>query len=241
MNKPLIFATLLSLGISISSCRDDNTVFNEPVLIRAYETDAQILSQFLDVDYVSGRFFINPDKKINTSDFIINRSREELAEVRTFNRERFLGEMEELNGLLYSIKRSGIVTAIIYSTPTSNTIIQGRNTDFIEIENCGILSRDSGNVANLIVDSRRCEPTSFFAQEEMTLNVSANSQSLFYYYQLSFGDASNPDKGIVIFSGVKNPRKNDSYRIISKSGNGWKSIGGQGLIGGGMLSVSVSI
>lgn len=241
MNKPLIFATLLSLGISVSSCSDDNTVFNEPTPIRAYESDAQILAQFLDVDNVSGRFFINPNKKINASDFIINSSREELAEVSTFNRERFLGEMEELNGLLYSIKRSGIATAIIYSTATSNTIIQGRNTDFIEIENCGNLSRGSDNIVNLIVDSRRCEPTSFFAQEEMTLNVSANSQSLFYYYQLSFGDASNPDKGIVIFSGVRNPRENDSYRIISKSGDGWMSIGGQNLIGDGMLSVSVSI
>lgn len=63
MNKPLIFVTLLSLGFSLSSCRDDNTVFNEPTPIRAYETDAQILSQFVDVDNVSGRFFINPDKK----------------------------------------------------------------------------------------------------------------------------------------------------------------------------------
>lgn len=240
MNKPLIFATLLSLGISVSSCSDDNTVFNEPTPIRAYESDAQILAQFLDVDNVSGRFFINPNKKINASDFIINHSREELANVSTFNRERFLGEMEEINSLLYSIKRSEIATEMIYSTVTSNTIIQGSNTDFIEIENCGILSRGSDNIVNLIVDSRRCEPTSFLAQEEMTLNVSANSQSLFYSYQLSFGDASNPDKGIVIFSGVRNPRENDSYSIISKSGAGWMSIGGQNLIGDGLLSVSIS-
>lgn len=240
MNKPLIFVTLLSLGFSLSSCRDDNTVFNEPTPIRAYETDALILSQFVDVDNVSGRFFINPDKKINASDYIVNRSREELMEVSSFNRERFIGEMEEINGLLYSIKRSGIATAMIYSTATSNTIIQGGNTEFIEIENCGITSRGGSNVANLTVDSRRCEPTSFYSQEEMTLNVSASSKSLFYYYQLSFGDTSNPDKGIVVFSGIRNHIENNSYRIISKFGNGWMSIGGQNLIGDGMLSVSVS-
>lgn len=240
MNKLLIFVTLLSLGFSLSSCRDDNTVFNEPTLIRAYETDAQILSQFVDVDNISGRFFINPDKKINASDYIVNRSREQLTEVSSFNRERFLREMEEINSLLYSINRSGIATAIIYSTATSNTIIPGDNTEFIEIENCGITSRCDSNVANLIVDSRRCEPTSFYFQEAMTLNVSASSKSLFYYYQLSFGDTSNPDKGIVIFSGVRNSRENDSYRIISKSGDGWMSIGGQNLIGDGLLSVSVS-
>lgn len=161
-------------------------------------------------------------------------------EVSSFNRERFIGEMEEINGLLYSIKRSGIATAMIYSTATSNTIIQGSNTEFIEIENCGITSRGGSNVANLTVDSRRCESTSFYSQEEMTLNVSASSKSLFYYYQLSFGDTSNPDKGIVVFSGIRNHIENNSYRIISKFGNGWMSIGGENLIGDGMLSVSVS-
>lgn len=240
MNKPLIFVTLLSLGFSLSSCRNDSTVFNEPTPIRAYETDVHILSQFVDVDNVSGRFFINPDKKINASDYIVNRSREELTEVSSFNRERFLGEMEEINGLLHSIKRSGIATAMIYSTASSNTIIQGDNTEFIEIENLGITLKSGSNVANLIVDSRRCEPTSFYSQEDMTLNVSASGKSLFYYYQLSFGDTSNPDKGIVVFSGIRNPRENNSYRIISKSNNGWMSIGGQNLIGDGMLSVSVS-
>ena len=74
----------------------------------------------------------------------------------------------------------------------------------------------------------------------MTLNVSASSKSLFYYYQLSFGDTSNPDKGIVVFSGIRNHIENNSYRIISKFGNGWMSIGGENLIGDGMLSVSVS-
>lgn len=207
MNKPLIFVTLLSLGFSLSSCRDDNTVFNEPTPIRAYETDAQILSQFVDVDNVSGRFFINPDKKINASDYIVNRSREELMEVSSFNRERFIGEMEEINGLLYSIKRSGIATAMIYSTATSNTIIQGSNTEFIEIENCGITSIGGSNVANLTVDSRRCESTSFYSQEEMTLNVSASSKSLFYYYQLSLAILQIQIKGLLFFRGYEIPER----------------------------------
>ena len=34
----------------ITACSDDNTVFNEPSPIRAYETDAEILAQFVDVD-----------------------------------------------------------------------------------------------------------------------------------------------------------------------------------------------
>ena len=240
MNRLLILASVLSVGFSLSSCRDDNTVFNEPTPIRAYETDAQILLQFVEVENSTGKFVINPNKKINASDYIVNRSREQLTEVAPFNRDRFLREMEDINGLLHSIRQSGIATAMIYSTVTSNSIIQGNNTDFIEIEKLGVSSRGRSDIANLIVDSKKCEPTSFYASDEMTMNVSASCKSLFYYYQLSFGDAANPDKGIVIFSGVRNPRENNSYRITSKSGNGWMSIGGQNLVGDGTLSVSVS-
>lgn len=241
MNRHLILVSLLSVGVSLSSCRDDNAVFNEPAPIRAYETDAQILLQFVEIESSTGKFVINPDKKINASDYIVNRSREQLTEVSPFNRDRFLREMEDINGLLHSVRQSGIATAMIYSTVTSNSIIQGSNTDFIEIEKLGVSSRGRSNIANLlIVDSKKCEPTSFYASDEMTMNVSASSKSLFYYYQLSFGDATNPDKGIVIFSGVRNPRENNSYRITSKSGNGWMSIGGQNLVGDGTLSVSVS-
>ena len=146
-------------------------------------------------------------KKINASDYIVNRSREELMEVSSFNRERFIGEMEEINGLLYSIKRSGIATAMIYSTATSNTIIQGSNTEFIEIENCGITSIGGSNVANLTVDSRRCESTSFYSQEEMTLNVSASSKSLFYYYQLSLAILQIQIKGSLFFRGYEIPER----------------------------------
>ena len=207
MNKPLIFVTLLSLGFSLSSCRDDNTVSmsllqseHTKLMLRYYRSLWMLIMSLGDSSLIQ-------IKKINASDYIVNRSREELMEVSSFNRERFIGEMEEINGLLYSIKRSGIATAMIYSTATSNTIIQGSNTEFIEIENCGITSIGGSNVANLTVDSRRCESTSFYSQEEMTLNVSASSKSLFYYYQLSFGDTSNPDKGIVVFRGYEIPER----------------------------------
>ena len=60
----------------LSACSDDNTVFNEPSPIRAYETDAEILAQFVDVDNATGASFsINPDKKITASDYVVNRSR----------------------------------------------------------------------------------------------------------------------------------------------------------------------
>lgn len=49
--------------LSVSACSDDNTVFNEPEAIRSYETDAQIMAQFVEVDRTTGTYVLNPDKK----------------------------------------------------------------------------------------------------------------------------------------------------------------------------------
>lgn len=73
--KKILFSLSLLVGLLVTSCRDDSTFFNEPSPIRAYETDAEILAQFVDVDNATGAFFINPDKKINASDYVVNRSR----------------------------------------------------------------------------------------------------------------------------------------------------------------------
>ena len=113
----------------ITACSDDNTVFNEPSPIRAYETDAEILAQFVDVDNATGAFFINPDKKITASDYVVNRSREELMMVSTINRDKFTRDMEAVNGMLRAVKQSGNSTAIIYSTYSSDKLIEGRITD----------------------------------------------------------------------------------------------------------------
>ena len=113
----------------LSACSDDNTVFNEPSPIRAYETDAEILAQFVDVDNATGAFFINPDKKITASDYVVNRSREELMMVSTINRDKFTRDMEAVNGMLRAVKQSGNSTAIIYSTYSSDKLIEGRITD----------------------------------------------------------------------------------------------------------------
>lgn len=65
-NKHLII-TALSCWL-FTACCNDNTFFNEPPQIRAYETGAEVLSQFVDVDSRTGLFPINPNKKVTATD-----------------------------------------------------------------------------------------------------------------------------------------------------------------------------
>ena len=216
----------------ITACSDDNTVFNEPSPIRAYETDAEILAQFVDVDNATGAFFINPDKKITASDYVVNRSREELM--------MFTRDMEAVNGMLRAVKQSGNSTAIIYSTYSSDKLIEGRITATYGVTRSATRSINGNTLAQMVVTSDRDDARQFYAPRYVTMNVSANSSSKFYLYQLSLGDTSNPDAGILIVAGVNTPQPCHSY-IISNNGNSdWLSVKGVNLVGDGTLSVSFS-
>ena len=50
INLPIMLGVLSLLA----SCSDDNILFNEPQAIRAYETDARIMAQFVEVDKSTG-------------------------------------------------------------------------------------------------------------------------------------------------------------------------------------------
>ncbi len=55
--KKLIFLGALGATL-LASCQDDNTLFSEPMHIRSYETDVQIMSQFIEVDNSTGLFVV---------------------------------------------------------------------------------------------------------------------------------------------------------------------------------------
>ena len=120
MNK-LIITGMICTALSITACSDDNTIFNEPAPIRTYEADAEVLSQFVEVDSRTGLFSINPGRKVTATDYVVNRSREQLLEVSSINRTRFEREMEQANDLIEAY-RDALNVSVIYTTPTSGLV-----------------------------------------------------------------------------------------------------------------------
>lgn len=222
-------------------CSDDNSMFNNPAPIRAYERDAQILSQFVEVDMSSGIYVLNPDKKIHATDYVINRSREELMEVSEINRNRFLDEMAEVNNQLSAMHRSGIVSGIIYSTLTSSTVIDSKDDDSFFISKLSEDSYRRSNIASLTLEERKTNKAAFDSSSDMVLNVNSFSRSTFYLAQVTIGDISNEDKEIILISGIKSFIQDHSYRVSCSSKlDNHKIINGMTLIGHGDLTVSVS-
>jgi len=236
--KNILFSLSLVVGLLVTSCSNDNTVFNEPSPIRAYETDAEILAQFVDVDNATGTFFINPDKKITASDHVVNRSREDLIMVNSINLDKFTREMDAINGILRAVKQSGNSMAIIYSTYSSDKIIEGNITGTFDIERLATQPRGRNTIAQMVVNAGRSDAILLYAPHYFTMNLSANSSSKFYLHQISLGNHSNPDAGILIIAGLNTPQPRNSYLITNNGTSDWLSIKGMNLVGDGTLSVS---
>lgn len=236
--KKLLFPLSLIGALTITSCSDDNTVFNEPSPFRSYETDANILAQFVDVDNVTGMYFINSNKKVTASDYVVNRSREDLMMVSSINRDLFTRDMESVNEILRAMKQSDNPPTIIYSTYTSDEVIEGRVNDFFEIRQTNTQSIGKNTLAQLTVTAENSHTCQLSLSEKVAMNVSAHSSSQFYLYQISLGNVSNTEAGSLYIAGVNTPCTNHSYALTNKSGYDWVTIKGTNLIGNGTLSVS---
>ncbi len=131
--KNISIKVILGTAALLVGCSESNTVFDVPEAIRAYETDAQIMARFVEVDRTTGSYVLNPDKKVAASDYLLNRSREELFTVSQINRNRFINEMKAVNRHLSAVKRSALASAFVFSTLTSNVVIDGDNNVTVSI------------------------------------------------------------------------------------------------------------
>lgn len=239
MNK-LILTSLIGTALLITACSDDNTVFNEPTPIRAYEADAEVLSQFVEVNSSSGLFSINPDKKVTATDYVVNRSREQLLEVSSINRSRFEREMEQANNLIEAYRNAENVS-VIYTTRTSGLV---RNNGGGTMRLSKVQSDKMGGktVARLSVSGDDICRTGFFSMEnDKRLTVSSGNTSTFYVSQISFVTSDKANKGTILIVGLGMNTLPYNYSMELPEADGeYLNIQGKSLIGNGTVTIGIS-
>ena len=237
----IFYVSSVLIAMTLVSCQEDNSFFNELTPIRAYDTDARIMAQFVEVDNTTGTYVLNPDKKITASDYVINKSREELMEVSQINKDRFLREMEEVNNQLSVVKRSGLTSSFIYSTQTVDVVIDGDEDDSFILSRLIEEPYTRNRLASLILPEGERKSTNFFSQSDMVMTVSTGNTSAFYCAQVTLGDQNDEDAEIIYISGVKSFISEHSYRLVSPSiVDRNKTISGMTIIGTGNITVSIS-
>lgn len=239
--KKFILPSLFGVLSLLMSCSEDNTMLHEPEAIRPYETDAQIMAQFLEVDKTSGTYILNPDKKITATDYVLNKSRDELMSVSPINKDRFLKEMESVNSQLTSYKQSGIASAYIYSTQTSNVVIDGNDKDSFIISKLTDEYYKGSRITSLSIDNEKRRNVDFFSQSKIVMTINSGCTSTFYCSQINLGDQNNKDEEIIVISGIKSFIPVHSYNIyLPEKIENQKTISGINLLGAGNLTVSIS-
>lgn len=117
MKKLSLFFAFFALGcFLLSSCSQDENILSESEAIRDYQTDAQILSKFVDVNKSVGEYFINENKKTSPMAYISDSDWMELAKVNPTNKNRFESELKELNSQLAVAAQDPEVSQIVYNT-----------------------------------------------------------------------------------------------------------------------------
>lgn len=238
MNK-LILTSLIGSALLITGCSDDNTVFNEPTPIKAYDADAEVLSQFVEVNSSTGLFTINPDKKVTATDYVVNRSREQLLEVSSINRGRFEREMEKANNLIEAYRDAEKVS-VIYTTRTSGLV---RNNDDGVMRTSKVQSgiMEGRTVARLSVSGDDICRTGFFSMgNNKRLTVSSGNTSTFYVSQISFVTSDKANKGTILIVGLGKNTMPYNYSLeLQEAANEYLNIQGKSLIGNGIVTVGI--
>lgn len=127
MKKFLFFLFMLCCGVIVTSCSNDE-IESDNSAFRDYQTDALILSRFVDVNQVTNEYFINENKKSSIVSYVTDKDWLELQNVSSANRVRYENELGKLNAQLALIAQDPDVSYLVFST-YSGTYIKELNND----------------------------------------------------------------------------------------------------------------
>lgn len=124
----LSLAVLAFGGFLFSSCQDDDVV-SEKSVVRDYQTDAQILSKFVDLNRSTGEYFINENKRTTVMSYLTDKDWLELQNVSPVNYEKYEKGLKDLNVKLAEYAKDPNISKIVYSTYDGDTYVKDLDND----------------------------------------------------------------------------------------------------------------
>lgn len=182
MRKLLSWVVMLLACVAITSCTD-NDLPTETV-VRDYQTDARILSRFVDVNKTIGEYYINESKKNSPMAYVTNKDWEELQLVSPANRTRYENELKALNAQLAIVAQRSDVDQIVYST-YGNTWIRELKSDspIAFTKNTQPITKSARNsYGRLTLPYNSEQWQSFYAGNRINMQININLTSYTYYF-----------------------------------------------------------
>lgn len=219
MRKLSMLAFLLCSIIVTSSC-SDNDLPSTPAAARDYQTDARILSKFVDVNTTIGEYYINENKKNGPLSYISDKDNEELSLVNPLNREIFEKELASVNHSLQMAAGRPDVVQIIYTTYGGKTWVRTLdNKAPVSLRKCTqaeTRAATRSTWASLQLQHGALNESGFYAGPQIRSLVDINMMGYkMYYFELAckIEATKTPEGGYPSGSG-------DNEKTIVMSGQG---------------------
>ena len=218
MRKIFTISLLLLSILMATSCSDNE--LSEVVPVRDYQTDALVLSKFVDINKTIGEYYINENKKNSPLSYVSDKDWQELSLVNPVIREKFENELDALNSQLAIAAQRQDVSQIVYST-YSETWIRTINHDApVLIKQSTpeeITAQTRSQWASLQLQAGALNEANFHAGPQIKSQININMFGYKYYYfelQCKIDAKKTPESsGYPAGSG-------DSDKVIVMSGNG---------------------
>lgn len=183
MKKILNLSWLLFAVIVITSCSDNDLPTSVPA-VKDYQTDAQILGKFVDVNKTLGEYYINENKKNSPMSYITDKEYQEFLEVNPVNRTKFENDLTALNAQVASAAKRADVSQIIYSTYNKIWVKElNHNTPFsIKEDKTAITRAPKNTYGRLSIFYNSEQRTSFYAGKQVYTKFDLILNSYIYYF-----------------------------------------------------------
>lgn len=129
MKKILYYTCIFFTGIFYWSC-SDKQIDTDLISHHDYNSDAEILIKFVDVNTSTGEYYINDSKVISPIDFISNVDVTKLKEVSPLNRSRFEKELTLLNNVIDEAVHNDSISQIVYNLYGGKSLIRTIDAEY---------------------------------------------------------------------------------------------------------------
>lgn len=182
MNKILRLFCMAMVSFVIASCSNEEDL--QSPAIRDYQTDAQILSKFVDVNKTIGEYYINENKKLSALSYITDADWQELQQVNPANKAKFESDLTALNAQLAIAAQRTDVSQIVFNTYGETYIKEIDHNSPITITKSTPeetrATRSNYGRLSLLYNSE--QQISFYSGNQIRTKIDINLYSYTYYF-----------------------------------------------------------
>lgn len=183
MKKLFLWVVTFLACVAITSCTNSDLPIND-ASVRDYQTDAQVLAKFVDVNKTIGEYYINENKKNSPMSYVTNKDWEELQLVNPANRAKYENELKALNAQLAIVAQRPDIDQIVYSTYGETWIRELKANSLITLtkSNQSATRSARSNYGRLTLLYNTEQWQSFYAGNQINMQININLLSYTYYF-----------------------------------------------------------